>query len=147
MKRLWIPVLALVLCVSGFAVVADALVTSDAERIEGFLEGASRPSGVERIDAELEHSLPSEVEVRVQSSSEVQLFGAGQGEELSQWLSDEMDSFQSAEQRLLQSSTQLTAPDTARVTTRVRDTEREQTVIYTLVKHDGQWRVRHLRVL
>jgi len=81
MKRLWIPALALIVCVSGFAVAADALVMSDAERIETFLDGASAPSPTQRLDTILEYANPADREVRVESSGEVQLFGAGQGQD------------------------------------------------------------------
>lgn len=147
MKRLWIPALALIVCVSGFAVAADALVTSDAERIEAFLDGASASNTTQRLDTILEYANPADREVRVESSGEVQLFGAGQGQELAEWLQGELDVFRSSEQKLLQHSTQIVEPGEARVTTRVRDSDREQTLIFHLIKQDGQWRIQRLRVL
>lgn len=147
MKRLWIPCLALILCLSGFAVAADALVTSDAERVDAFLKQASAGRSHERIDAVTEYANPSEVQVRVESEGEVQVFGAGQGNELADWLDLHLGIFDTDTQRLLQHSTQITAPDEARVTTRVADDDQEQTVIFQLEKHDGAWRVRRMRVL
>lgn len=147
MKRLWIPTLALVLCVSGFAVAADALVTSDAERLDAFLDGAGSEEASERIDAIAEYANPSELSVRVQAEGEVQVFGTGQANELSDWLDTHLDVFQSRQQELKQHSTQITAPGEARVTTRVADEDGEQTVIFTLQKREDTWRVRSMRVL
>lgn len=147
MKRLWIPSLALILCLSGFAVAADALVTSDAERLDAFLDGAGSEDSGDRIDTIAEYAHPSEQQVRVESNGEVQLFGAGQGAELSDWLERNLGVFRSDAQRLLQHSTQITAPGEARVTTRVADPNQEQTVIFHLEKHDDRWRIRRMRVL
>lgn len=144
MARIWIPSLAVLLGLSGISVAADALVTTDQERLEGFAEAVAEGAGEERADAALAHADVMSVPVRLWIDGNRQVIGAETGDELATNLREAFEQVPQGE--LLQESIQL-AERRATVTTRVGGDGAEQTVVYTLVKPDERWLIRRVRVL
>ena len=145
MARIWIPSLAALLCICGVSVAADALVTTDQERLEGFAEAVGQGDGNGRLDAALAHADTGAVPVRVQIDGDSMELGADDGEALSEWLREAFEGLE-GDGVLKQDSVQV-AEGRATVTTRVTAGEGEQTVIYTLVKPDARWLISRVRVL
>jgi hypothetical protein len=145
-RRLWTILLISALSLSGVAVAADALVTSQREELDGFLDDVTREKLDARVDGALAHLNPGAVTVRLQVEGRAQRFEAGESGELSESLRQALGVFDSGEQKLLQHSVNVDA-ERATVTTRIGDASYEQTVIYDLVRRDERWLIRSLRVL
>jgi hypothetical protein len=135
-----------VLSLSGVAVAADALVTTQREELDGFLDEVTREKPDARIDAALSYVNPSVTPVRLTADGSVHEYRDGESRELAEALRSSLGVFDSARQELLQESVRVDG-DQATVTTRIGDAGYEQTVIYDLVRRDERWLVRSLRVL
>jgi hypothetical protein len=145
-RRLWTILLISALSLSGVAVAADALVTTQREELDGFLDSVSRDRLDARIDGALAYMNPSAVELRIQNDGKQTRFVEGESETLAQDVRATLGVFDSTKQDLLQHSVKVDG-DHATVTTRMGDNSYEQTVIYDLVRRDERWLVRSLRVL
>lgn len=145
-RRLWTILLITALSLSGVAVAADALVTSQREELDGFLDDVTREGVDVRVDGALAHINPSAVSVRLQADRQVQRFEAGESSELAESVRQALGVFDSGKQKLLQHSVNVDG-ERATVTTRMGDTSYEQTVIYDLVRRDERWLIRSMRVL
>jgi hypothetical protein len=145
-RRLWTILLISALSLSGVAVAADALVTSQREELDGFLDDVTREGLDVRVDGALAHINPGAVAVRLQADGHVQRFEAGESGELAESLRQRLGVFDSGKQKLLQHSVNVDG-ERATVTTRMGDASYEQTVIYDLIRRDERWLIRSLRVL
>lgn len=146
MRRLWTILLISALSLSGVAVAADALVTTQREELDGFLDDVSRDRLDARIDGALAYMNPGAVELRIQNDGKQLRFAEGESEALTDNVRTTLGVFDSNKQELLQHSVKVDG-DRATVTTRMGDNSYEQTVIYDLVRRDERWLVRSLRVL
>jgi hypothetical protein len=145
-RRIGIPLLVFALSLSGVAVAADALVTTEREELDSFVDDVTRERPEARLDGALAYVNPSEVPLRLSADGGVQEFAAGESRPLADAVRGAMGVFDSSEQDLLQHSVRVEG-DRATVTTRVGDANYEQTVIYELVRRDERWLVRNVRVL
>jgi hypothetical protein len=145
-RRIWIPLLVGLLSLSGAAVAADALVVTEQEELEGFVEDVTAAKSEVRLDGALSNANLSAVPCRVQQGGRVQAFGEGESAELAESLRGALSVFDSEKQSLLQQSIDVDG-DHATVTARVGDESYEQTVIYELKRTDKRWLVRSIRVL
>ena len=146
MKRLWTILLISALSLSGVAVAADALVVTQREELDGFLEVVTRDDADGRIDGTLSYVSSSLVPVRLSADGKVQRFEGDEGAQLAESLRLVMGVFDSKRQELLQHSVRIDG-DHASVTTRMGDTSYEQTVIYELSRRDERWLIRTIRAL
>lgn len=146
MKRLWTILLVSALSLSGVAVAADALVVTQREELDGFVDAVSRDDADSRVDGALSYADSDLVPLRLSSDGKVQRFEADDRAQLSESLRQVMSVFDSKEQRLLQHSVRVDG-EHARVTTRVGDPSYEQTVIYELVRKNERWLIRSVRAL
>ncbi len=128
------------------AVAADALITTDREELDSFLDDVTREKLDARIDGALGHVNPSVAPVKVSMEGRVQQFSEGDSIELAEAVRSAMGIFDSTRQSVLQQSVKLEG-ERATVTTRLADTDSEQTVIYDLVRRDQRWLVRAVRFL
>jgi hypothetical protein len=145
-RRIWTILLITALSLSGVAVAADALVTTDREELDGFLDDVTRGQLDQRIDGALAHINPGAQPLRLQADGHVQKFEAGESSELSESVRQALGVFDSPKQKLLQHSVRVDGAR-ATVTTRMGDSNYEQTVIYDLARQDERWLIRGVRVL
>ncbi len=144
--RIGTSILVACLSLSGVAVAADALITTDREELDGFLDDVTREKLEARIDGALGHVNPSVAPVKVSLDGKVQQFQEGDSLELAEAVRGAMGVFDTTRQSLLQHSVKLDG-ERATVTTRLGDTGYEQTVIYDLVRREQRWLVRAVRFL
>jgi hypothetical protein len=134
------------LSLSGVAVAADALVTTQREELDSFVDDVTRDKADSRIDGALGYINPSVLPVKLSAAGSLQEYAGGESQDLSEAVRSALGVFDSADQDLLQESVQVDG-DHATVTTRLGDASYEQTVIYNLVRRDERWLVRAVRVL
>lgn len=144
--RIGTSILVACLSLSGVAVAADALITTEREELDGFLDDVTREKLEARIDGALGYVNPSVAPVKLAADGQVQQFQDGDSLELAQAVRNALGVFDSSRQALLQQSVRVEG-DRATVTTRLGDTGYEQTVIYDLVRREQRWLVRSVRVL
>jgi hypothetical protein len=145
-RRFWTILLISALSLSGVAVAADALVTTQREELDGFLDDVSRERLEARIEGALAHMNPGAHEVRLTVDGSMERFEAGESDALAQNVRQALGVFDSGKQELLQHSVKVDG-NNATVTTRMGDTGYEQTVIYDLVRSDERWLIRSVRAL
>jgi hypothetical protein len=145
-RRFAIPFLIAALSLSGVAVAADALVTTEREELDGFVDEVTAERPDARLDGALAYVNPSQVPLRLSADGAMREFEAGDSRELAEAVRGALNVFDSNDQDLLQHSVRVDG-DHATVTTRVGDAQYEQTVIYDLVRRDERWLVRSVRVL
>lgn len=146
MRRIWIPLIVCLLSLSGVAVAADALVVTEAEELESFVDDVTAPKVEARLDGALSYANASEVPCRLTSDGKVRVFGEGESADFSEALRTALSVFDSEKQSLLQHSVHVDG-DRATVTARLGDERYEQTVIYELTRDEDRWLVRSVRVL
>jgi hypothetical protein len=145
-RRIWTILLISALSLSGVAVAADALVTTQREELDGFLDDVTRNRLDVRIDGALAHINPSVVGLRLQVDGRVQRFADGDSGELAESVRQALGVFDSSKQQLLQHSVKVDG-ERATATIRMGDSSYEQTVIYDLVRKGERWLIRAVRVL
>lgn len=146
MKRLWTILLISVLSLSGVAVAADALVVTQREELDGFLDVVTRDDADGRIDGALGYIDSGKQPLRLAADGKVQRFESAERGDLAESLRQAMSVFDSKRQQLLQHSERVDG-NHASVTTRMGDSGYEQTVIYELVRMDERWLIRSVRAL
>jgi len=134
------------LSLSGVAVAADALVTTEREELDGFLDDVTRDKPDARIDGALGYVNPSVAPVKLSAEGALREFAAGDSRALADAVRGALGVFDSNDQNLLQHAVRVDG-NHATVTTRMGDSGYEQTVIYDLVRKDERWLVRAMRVL
>jgi hypothetical protein len=145
-RRFGIPLLVCILSLSGVAVAADALVTTEREELDHFVDDVTEERSERRIDAALEYVRADEIALRLSQNGQIQEFRAGESTELADAVRAALGVFDSSRQHLLQDAVRVDG-DRATVTTRMGDSNYEQTVVYELVRRDDRWLVRAVRVL
>jgi len=138
--------LIFVLSLSGVAVAADALVVTEREQLEAFLDDVTRPRLDDRLDGALGYIDASALPCRLQHAGATQEFAGDEQSELADSIRAALSVFDGAEQNLLQHSERIDG-ERASVTTRLGDSGYEQTVIYDLMRREGRWLVRSVRTL
>jgi hypothetical protein len=145
-KRLWTILLVSALSLSGVAVAADALVVTQREELDGFVDAVSRDDADGRVDGALSYVDSDLVPLRLSSDGKLQRFEADDRAQLTETLRQVMSVFDGKQQQLLQHAVRVDG-DHARVTTRIGDASYEQTVIYELVRKNERWLIRSVRAL
>jgi len=146
MRRLLIPALVAALSLAGIVVTADALVTTPSEQLDSFVDQVTAPRAEKRMDAALSYVNPSDVPCRLSADGNVAEYAEGEGGALAEALRSALNVFDSDSQESLQHAIEIRGDD-ATVTTRLGDSEYEQTVIYELVRNEDRWLVRAVRAL
>ncbi|MFM2418029.1 MAG: hypothetical protein RL385_2752 [Pseudomonadota bacterium] len=145
-RKILLPLLLAVLCLSGVAVAADAWVTTDEEELDAFLSEVSARSLDGRLDGALSHADPGAVSCKLVIDGRPRVYSTGDSAALGDALREALGVFDSSEQKLLQHATRIDG-DHASVTARMGDGTYEQTVIYDLVHKQERWLLRAIRVL
>jgi hypothetical protein len=145
-RRIWISLSIVLLGISGAAVAADALVTTEAEQLDGFVDAVTQSRLDDRLDGALGFVDPSEVPCRLQQGGEAHEYREGERGELADAVRSALGVFDSGEQELLQHAVKIDG-ERATVTTRMGDAAYEQTVVYDLVHEGERWLVKRVRTL
>lgn len=145
-RRIWILISIVLLGISGAAVAADVLVTTDREQLDGFVDAVTQSRLDDRLDGALGFVDPSAVPCRLQQGGDAHEYRDGERGELADAVRSALSVFDSAEQELLQHGVKVDG-DRASVTTRMGDAAYEQTVIYDLVREDERWLIKRVRTL
>jgi hypothetical protein len=127
-------------------VAADALVVTEREELDGFVDDVTSSKVEARLDGALSYTNASQVPCRLSSDGKVRVFSEGESAELSEAMRAALSVFDSDKQSLLQHSVRVDG-DRATVTARLGDERYEQTVIYELTRDHDRWLVRSVRVL
>jgi hypothetical protein len=145
-RRIWIPLIVCLLSLSGVAVAADALVVTEREQLDGFVDEVTAAQVDARLDGALSYTNPSDIPCRLTVDGQARVYGAGEGTELAEAMRAALRVFDSDKQTLLQQSVRVDG-ESARVTARLGDEGYEQTIIYELEREQDRWLVRAVRVL
>jgi hypothetical protein len=144
MRRYVLPALIATLCLTGIVLTADALVTTEREELDSFVEDVTHDRLDQRVDAALSHVNTQDSAVRVSSNGRISEYTDQAA--LDEAMRGALSVFDSERQSLLQQSVDI-KDSKATVVTRIADSEYEQTVIYDLVRADKRWVVRGVRTL
>src|SRR5689334_15901691 len=118
MRRFVLPTLVAALCLSGVVLTADALVTTDEERLDRVVDDVTAPRLEDRVDGALNHISPSEVPLRLSVDGQVREFAGGDHAQVATALRGALSVFDSERQEVLQRSVDLEEKH-ARIVTRV----------------------------
>jgi hypothetical protein len=143
-RRIWTSLLIVALSVSGVAVAADALVNSQREQLDGFVDAVTNAELSDRLDGALGFVDPGAVPFKLTHGGESQEFR--ERTELADAVRGALGVFDSGKQELLQQAVTVDG-ERATVTTRMGDSAYEQTVIYDLVRSGDRWLIRRVRTL
>lgn len=144
MRKLWFYLLVAALSVGGVAVMADALVVTDREQLEAFVDTLSGEIAAERIDAALRYTDPAQQPVELRSGRYRQSFNDPY--ELATEARDSLSPLLGDDVELLQDSIEL--EDThASIALRLGAATGVYDVEFRLAKHGDTWLVSRVRVL
>jgi hypothetical protein len=144
MRRYLLPALIATLCLTGLVLTADALVTTQREELDSFVEDVTTDRLDQRVDGALSHVNADESSVRISANGRITEYKDQTA--LDDAMRGALSVFDSERQSILQQSVDID-DDRATVVTRIGDNEYEQTVIYELVRADKRWVVRGIRTL
>jgi len=146
MSRWSLRTLLLILLLSGVATVADALVVTDQERLESFVDSVAGDRADRRIDAALDHADLSRVAVEVQDGRRSERFRDGDEIELADEVQRALATLAEPGAELIQDSIEIEG-DRAHVALRLRAEEELLNTQFTLVRRGDGWILSRVRVL
>jgi hypothetical protein len=111
MQRFFLPGLIVVLSVLSVALVADALVITDEEKLEAFVDDLTDDSPDKRVDGALHYADTSRVDVEVTSPDDRAYYGDGDDLELADHLRDALASLDHGSVSLLQRTVRVRGDD------------------------------------
>lgn len=144
MRRYVLPALIALLCLTGLVLTADALVTTEREELDSFVEDVTTDRLDQRVDGALSHVSTQDSAVRISANGRIAEYTDQTA--LDEAMRGALSVFDSERQAVLQQSVDV-GESKATVVTRLGDSEYEQTVIYDLVRADKRWVVRAVRTL
>lgn len=143
--RIFIYALFMVTLVGGVTAAADAVVLTEEERLEAFVDAITGDVASERIDGALEWVDPGREAVEVSAGRNRQLYEGGDGVELAAHARELLAPLEGSRAVLLQDSIDI-EEDRARVAVRMRTSDGVVNVRFDMVRHDDGWLVRRVRV-
>ena len=132
--------------VGSVAVVADALVVTDQERLESFVDAVTGEVATRRIDAALGYVDPARVPVEVMVGSDASFYDEGHEVDLAERTRDTLAPFAGDDVRLLQKAIEIEG-DRALVALRISTREGTADVQFRMVRRGDGWLVSRVRVL
>jgi hypothetical protein len=133
------------LLVGGVVTVADAMVITDEEKLEAFLDEVTRSRGGDRVGRALHFADPNREPVAVAFDGGVRRFEDGQEVELEGALRSALGVFGAPELEPVQEDVELRGED-ARVAVRVRTDAGLTDAQFELRRHDDGWLIRRVAV-
>lgn len=130
----------------GVVFAADALVVTDTERLETFVEAMTGEVSDQRVEAGLHYLRPDVEPVQLRIGTQLETFEAGMQSELGQRIRDALATLQGAKVTLIQKAIELHGTQ-ARVALRARLSSAEAfNLLFVLVRHGESWTVRSVRI-
>lgn len=142
--RIFIYAFAIVTLIGGVSAAADAVVFTDEERLEDFVEAVTGDVASDRIDNALEWVDPDREAVEVSQGREVRRYEDGESVELAVHARELLAPFEGNHAVLLQDSIDIEG-ERARVTVRMRTGDGVLNVRFDMVRHEDGWFVRRVR--
>lgn len=143
--RIVLYTLLVSLFVGGAATVADAMVITDEEKLQTFLDEVTRSGGGDRVGRALAFADPNREPVSVAFRGGVQHFEEGQEVELEGALRSALDSFGSGAFDPIQEDVELSGED-ARIAVRARTDAGLTDAQFELRRHEDGWLIRRVAV-
>lgn len=145
-RKLLIYTTVIGLLVGGIAAIADALVTTESERLDAFVDAVTGEVESRRIDDALDYADPSREPVELVIGDRVETFEEGQEVDLAERARDTLAPFTGEEVRLLQRHVEIDQ-DQAEVALRLHTPDGIVNVQFRLRRHGDGWLVHRVRVI
>ena len=131
--------------VVGISAAADALVVTDHERMEEFVESVTGPVSDARIDGALDYADPTRQSLDVVHERRMERYDTENASSLPQRVREALAPLTGSKLRLIQESISI-EDDLARVALRVRTDAGLANAVFDLRRHDDQWLLRRVMV-
>lgn len=145
-SRILIQSTVLVLLIGSVAVVADALVVTDQERLEAFVDSVTGEVETRRIDAALSYVDTARVPVEITVGEEYRTYDEGQEVDLAERARRTLAPFTGQDVRVLQKAIEIDG-ERALVALRIGTREGTANLQFRLVRRGDGWLVSRVRVL
>lgn len=145
MPRFGIYIAAALVLMAGISAVADAIVVTDEERMEEFVDSVTGRVSNKRIDSALLYAEPTQQSVEVIYNGRLDRFDGRNADRLRSEAREVLAPLEGSNLRLIQESIQVDGTR-ARVAVRVRTSEGLANAVFDLRRHDDRWLLRRVTV-
>lgn len=145
MRRTAIHLLVILSIVIGAAVVADAVVVTDRERMDEFIESVTGKVSDARIDGALSYANPSKVPIELVHEGRRKKYSDRNAAKLKPDARKALASLEGSRLRLIQESVSLDG-ERARIALRLRTSSGLANTVFDLRREDDQWLLRRVIV-
>jgi hypothetical protein len=145
MRRTAIHLLVILSIVIGAAVVADAAVVTDRERMDEFIESVTGKVSDARIDGALSYANPSKVPIELVHEGRRKKYSDRNAAKLKPDARKALASLEGSRLRLIQESVSLDG-ERARIALRLRTSSGLANTVFDLRREDDQWLLRRVIV-
>ncbi len=145
MQRLFLPALAVLLGGLSVFLVADALVITDEEKLEAFVDELTHETPDKRVDGALHYADTSRVDVEVTSPEDRAQYGDGEDLELADHLRDALASLDHGSVSLIQRTVRVDGDD-GMAALRLDTEEGVVDAEFRFVRRADGWLLRRVRV-
>ena len=145
MDRFFLPALGAALPILSVALVVDALVVTDQEELEAFVDELTEETPDKRVDGALHYADTSRVDVEVSSPNDRASYGDGQDMELADHLRDALASLDHGSLDLLQRTIRIDGDD-GMAAFRVETEDGVLDAEFRFVRRPDGWLLRRVRV-
>ena len=145
MRRPAIHLLVVLSIVIGAAVVADAAVVTDRERMDEFIESVTGKVSDARIDGALSYANPSKVPIELVHEGRRKKYSDRNAAKLKPDARKALASLEGSRLRLIQESVSLDG-ERARIALRLRTSSGLANTVFDLRREDDQWLLRRVIV-
>ena len=145
MRRTGIHLLVILSIVVGAALVADAIVVTDRERMDEFIESVTGTVSESRIDGALSYANPAEVPIELVHEGHRRKYSDRNTSRLKPDARKALASIEGSHLRLIQESVSLDG-ERARIALRVRTNEGLANTVFDLRRKNDIWLLRRVTV-
>jgi hypothetical protein len=146
MQKLAIPALLAAALAGGAALLTDALVLTDEERLDGFVDGLTRGGGEDRVASALSWSDPARVEVELVADGKVEVYGEGDEWALSDRAHEALAPLTTGDARVVSRDVEILGAE-GRVAVRIETAGGPLDAQFRFARRGDGWLVTRLRVL
>ncbi len=145
MRRTAIHLLVILSIVVGAAMVTDAIVVTDRERMDEFIESVTGTVSESRIDGALSYADPSEVPIELIHEGRRRKYSDRNAAKLKPDARKALSSIEGSHLRLIQESVSLDG-ERARIALRLRTNEGLANTVFDLRRKNDTWLLRRVTV-
>lgn len=145
MRRTAIYLLVILSIVIGAAVVTDAIVVTDRERMEEFIDSVTGKVSQSRIDGALRYANPSKVPIELVHEGRRHKYSDRNAAKLKPAARKALASIEGSRLQLIQESVSLNGQD-ARIALRVRTSSGLANTVFDLRRQNDEWLLRRVIV-